>query len=188
MNMNMKKKVLILNGATRKNGNTDIIINKIIEGADNSEVEIEQINVRDKNIEDCIGCYVCHKKDKCSINDDMNEIYNSINNSDTIVFASPIYWWGVTGIMKVLIDRLYFYYSENNKKQISGKKAIVIAPMSIKKESYETNLYTEFYKIAFRNLEMIHNKTYYFDKLYTKGAIVDKTPFLEQAYRIGSDF
>ena len=99
----MDKNILVINGATRQNGNTDIIINKIIEGSLNEKVKINLIKLRNKNISDCIGCYTCYKKNKCSINDDMTEIRDSINRSDMIIFASPTYWWGVTGLMKIFI-------------------------------------------------------------------------------------
>ena len=150
-----KKTLLIINGATRKNGNTDIIINKIIEGSINEKAKINLIELRNKKINDCIGCYTCYEKNKCSINDDMKEILVSINRSDMIIFASPIYWWGVTGIMKIFIDRLYFYYSSRNKNLISGKKALVIAPMNMKQDNYKTKIFTEFYNILFDNLDLV---------------------------------
>ena len=87
----LAKNILIINGATRKNGNTDIIINKIIEGSLIGKVKINLIKLRNKEISDCIGCYTCYKQNKCSINDDMKEILDSINRSDMIIFASPIF-------------------------------------------------------------------------------------------------
>jgi len=181
------KNILIINGATRKNGNTDIIINKIIEGSINEKVKINLIKLRSKKISDCIGCYSCYEKNKCSINDDMTEIHVSINRSDMIIFASPIYWWGVTGIMKIFIDRLYFYYSSRNKNLISGKKAIVIAPMNMKQDNYKTKIFTEFYNILFDNLDLVKNNIFFFDNISEKGEILNNPDYIEQAYTIGKN-
>lgn len=183
----MAKNILIINGATRKNGNTDIIINKIIEGSINEKVKINLINLRNKKIRDCIGCYICYEKNKCSIDDDMKEILDSINRSDMIIFASPIYWWGVTGIMKIFIDRLYFYYSLRNKNLISGKKAIVIAPMNMKQDNYKTKIFTEFYNILFDNLELVKINIFLFENISEKGEILNNPDYIEQAYNIGKD-
>ena len=92
----------IVNGATRVNGNTDIILGRLAESALESDVQVTQIDVRKKKIKDCIGCFQCEDHTVCSIRDDMADVYEEINMSGLIVFASPIYWWGVTGIMKSL--------------------------------------------------------------------------------------
>ena len=183
----LAKNILIINGATRKNGNTDIIINKIIEGSINEKVKINLIKLRSKKISDCIGCYTCYEKNKCSINDDMKEILDSINRSDMIIFASPIYWWGVTGIMKIFIDRLYFYYSLPNKNLISGKKAIVVAPMNMKQDNYKTKIFIEFYNILFDNLDLVKINIFFFDNISEKGEILNNPDYIEQAYTIGKN-
>ncbi|TET05789.1 hypothetical protein E3J79_04370 [Candidatus Dependentiae bacterium] len=183
----LAKNILIINGATRKNGNTDIIINKIIEGSINEKAKINLIELRNKKINDCIGCYTCYEKNKCSINDDMKEILVSINRSDMIIFASPIYWWGVTGIMKIFIDRLYFYYSSRNKNLISGKKALVIAPMNMKQDNYKTKIFIEFFNILFDNLELVKINIFFFDNISEKGEILNNPDHIEQAYTIGKD-
>jgi len=183
----LAKNILIINGATRKNGNTDIIINKIIEGSINEKAKINLIELRNKKINDCIGCYTCYEKNKCSINDDMKEILVSINRSDMIIFASPIYWWGVTGIMKIFIDRLYFYYSSRNKNLISGKKALVIAPMNMKQDNYKTKIFIEFFNILFDNLELVKINIVFFDNISEKGEILNNPDHIEQAYTIGKD-
>ena len=181
----MAENILIINGAARKNGNTDMIIQKIIESSLNKDAKINLVILRNKKISDCIGCHLCHKKDQCSINDDMIEIFNSINKSDMIIFASPIYWWGVTGIMKIFIDRLYFYHSSNNKSLISGKKAVVVAPMNMKQDNYKTQLFINFYDILFDNLELVKCNTFLFDNVNEKGEILNNPDYIKQAHIFG---
>jgi multimeric flavodoxin WrbA len=117
----------------------------------------------------------------------MKEILDSINRSDMIIFASPIYWWGVTGIMKIFIDRLYFYYSSRNKNLISGKKALVIAPMNMKQDNYKTKIFIEFYNILFDNLELVKINIFFFDNISEKGEVLNNPDHIEQAYNIGKD-
>jgi len=178
-------RILVLNGATRVNGNTDIILSKLIASALQTDVQIKQIDVRKKKIKDCIGCYHCNDNTACSITDDMVEVYEDINRSALIIFASPIYWWGVTGIMKVLIDRLYLYYSELNNPSIQGKKAIIISPMNMKSDIYKSKLFLDFYKIIFDNLNMPLVDACLFGNVNEKGAINHHTEYLNQIDRLG---
>jgi multimeric flavodoxin WrbA len=102
----MCKRIVIINGSLRVNGNTDVIINSLLKGAENADAIIKQFVLREKIISGCNGCYYCYEKDRCSIKDDMQEIHHELQQSDLIVLASPMYWWGVTGLMKTFIDRL----------------------------------------------------------------------------------
>ena len=102
------RNAVIINGATRINGNTEILIDMIMNGAGDTGVKIERFDLRKRRIGNCMGCYHCYNNSDCAIQDDMQKIYNAINRSELIIFASPLYWWTVTGIMKTFIDRLYF--------------------------------------------------------------------------------
>lgn len=82
----------------------------------------------------------CLEKGTCSINDDMTEIRKAIQETDILIFASPLYWGSVTGLMKTFIDRLFFYYHPSNKPLISGKKAVIVAPMNQKITNEETKI------------------------------------------------
>ncbi len=179
--------VLILNGATRINGNTDLILKTIIEKSENTEVKINQINLRKKKIADCIGCFQCEDDDKCSIKDDMKEIREEINKSDLLIFASPVYWWGVTGVMKIFIDRLYFYYSSINKKLIKGKKAIIVSPMNMNSDIHKLKIFIKFYDILFDNLDIELVDSYFFGNINKKGEIATNSEYLRQVEYLGKN-
>jgi len=115
----------------------------------------------------------------------MVEVYEEINRSALIIFASPVYWWGVTGIMKVLIDRLYLYYSDLNKPCIKGKKAIIISPMDMNSDIYKIKIFLDFYKIIFDNLKMNLVDTCLFGNVNEKGAIQKNTEYLNKIDRLG---
>ncbi|NHI93387.1 MAG: flavodoxin family protein [Candidatus Lokiarchaeota archaeon] len=102
-------KVLALNSSPRPNGNTsqliEIVFNAIKE--DLQTVETESIQLNDKIINSCKGCFICSKqKDgKCIQNDDLNPIIEKMRNADCILFGSPVYWGAITGKMKCLLER-----------------------------------------------------------------------------------
>ena len=106
------KKILILNGAGKKNGNTAALIKAFTEGADSAGNEVKEFYLQDMNIHGCLDCHGCARKQKgnphpCVQKDDMDQIYEACKEADVIVFASPVYWFSVTGTLKVAVDRLY---------------------------------------------------------------------------------
>ncbi len=183
----MNKKTVIINGAIRKEGNTDIIANKIIEGAGKSKVYPELITLRDKQIGNCAGCYRCLKESRCSLQDDMAGIRSAMENAKLFIFASPLYWCGVTGLMKTFIDRLFFYYHPQNRKLISGKKAIIITTMNQKDMAHESEILVAFYKRLLDCLGVKIVNMHFFGDVMEKGAVFRKPEYLEGAYYIGKN-
>lgn len=183
----MNKSPLIINGSTRVNGNTDIIIDKIIEGARSVDLVPSLIVLRDKQVSNCIGCFQCLEEYKCSINDDMNEIRNSIDKSELLIFASPLYWCGVTGLMKTFLDRLFCYYHPQNQKIIAGKKAIIVTPMNQMNIENESKILVEFYNRLFNCIGITVLDMLFFGDLMEKGAVINKPEYLEKAYSIGNE-
>ena len=100
------KKILILDGSTRKQGNTSALIQQFIEGAQANLVEVEHILAKDLNIKYCNGCLRCNLIKRCSIReDDWANLSQKINDADVLVFASPIYFHYLTAPLKNIIDR-----------------------------------------------------------------------------------
>ena len=101
-------KVLRLTGSMRKGGNTDLLAQAFAEGAEkNNEVEI--VSVADYKVNPCIGCNSCftREKNECFQNDDMPVIYEKLREADTVVIASPVYFYGISAQLKAVIDRLH---------------------------------------------------------------------------------
>lgn len=106
-----KMKVTILLGSLRSNSNTEIVVDQFIKEINKYYIETQKINIKDLYIENCNACWTCQdvfERPGCSKNDDMNKIYSSIQNSDCIIFASPIYSWYCTPPMKAVMDRLVY--------------------------------------------------------------------------------
>ena len=113
------KKVLILSTSFRENSNSEILARETERGAKDAGNNVEFISLKNKNIQFCKGCLACQKLGKCVINDDANEITEKMKNSDVIVWATPVYYYEMSGQMKTLIDRANsLYVSEYKFKDI----------------------------------------------------------------------
>ncbi|MCQ2974110.1 MAG: flavodoxin family protein [Bacteroidales bacterium] len=101
-------KILILSGSPRNGGNTDLLVEAFFDGAkQNNDVEI--VSVHDYKILPCIGCNSCFKNasNSCFQNDKMSLIYNKLSETELLVIASPVYFYGLSSQLKAIIDRCH---------------------------------------------------------------------------------
>ena len=99
------KKVLIISASPRKGGNSDILCDEFAKGAREAGHEVEKIRLAEKNVGYCTGCYACQKLHKCVQKDDANELVEKMLSADTIVLATPVYFYSMNAQLKALIDR-----------------------------------------------------------------------------------
>ncbi|MBQ0114029.1 MAG: flavodoxin family protein [Bacteroidales bacterium] len=109
------KKVVVISTSLRARSNSDMLADKFIEGAKAAGNDIEKITLKDKDIRFCRGCFACAELKKCVINDDVNAIMEKVLNADVVVWATPIYYYEMSGQMKTLIDRMNAMYSMDYK-------------------------------------------------------------------------
>ncbi len=100
-------RICALFGSPHKKGNTAALLDRYSEGARAAGHEVEIFDVPRMDIGPCMGCMACKKKGACVQHDDMEKVYKSVKGADILVFASPMYWWNVTGPLKTAIDRLF---------------------------------------------------------------------------------
>ena len=122
----MSKKVLILKGSPRKNGNSSILADQVALGAREKGAEIASFRIDEMDIRPCDACDFCQDTNGiCVIQDDMQTLYPKIQQADTIVIANPIYWFTINAQIKLCIDRWYAF--EPIKKEVwPGKKIGII--------------------------------------------------------------
>lgn len=101
----MSKKVLVLSTSPRKGGNSDLLADEFVRGAQEAGNSVEKITLYDKTIGFCKGCLACQRTLRCVIHDDADAIAQSMLTADVIVFATPIYYYGMCGQMKTMLDR-----------------------------------------------------------------------------------
>jgi len=188
----MCKRIVLINGSLRANGNTDAIINSLLAGAESKDSIIKRFVLRDKNINDCKGCYYCYNNNSCSIEDDMQEIHHEIQKSDLIILASPMYWWGVTGLMKTFIDRLYLYYPKRNEHFVAGKKLLLIIPMNVNEKQHGHEAYISEIepiqmtsKYIFKRLGIEIIDIVFYPSLSAKGDAIKNREYITNSYKLG---
>ena len=105
----MSKKIVILNGSPRSNGNTSALVRAFSDGAEKAGNTVKEFFLDAMDIHGCKGCFGGHSSRECPCvqNDDMNEIYPAVRECDVIVLATPLYYWNMSGQIRTAIDRLF---------------------------------------------------------------------------------
>ncbi len=128
--------LLGLSGSPRKKGNSDILLNRILDGAAQENITSTHLNLTDIRFQGCIGCERCRKDKICTgLVDGMSVMYNQILSSKGLVLVSPTHNYNVTSWMKAFIDRLYCFYNFEDVRprawssQLAnqGRKAVIAA-------------------------------------------------------------
>lgn len=107
------KNVLIISSSLRKGSNSEALAEEFARGAGDAGNNVELISLRDKEIRFCRGCLACQKTQKCVIADDAPAIVAKMHDADVIVFATPIYYYEMSGQLKTLLDRANPLYSSD---------------------------------------------------------------------------
>jgi multimeric flavodoxin WrbA len=123
--------VLGISGSPHRHGNTETLLDRLLEGAQAAEAQIDKVVLKTLNYSPCRGCNACHKNGECIVNDDAIVLYERIMASDCIAVASPIYTMGITAELKGFIDRQQYlwarkfilktlYFSDDHIKRHKG--------------------------------------------------------------------
>ena len=105
----MTKKIIILNGSPRKNGNTSALTAQFKKGAEETGHVVTEFHLGSMKIGGCLGCWHGGKDtdSPCVQKDDMMKIYPVYREADGVVLASPLYYWFISGQLKTTFDRLF---------------------------------------------------------------------------------
>jgi multimeric flavodoxin WrbA len=143
--------ILGVSGSPRKGGNTDRCLQEAL-GACSKKCRTELVNLANLEIAECNACYRCKKEGTRKLpcpphDDDMTPLYAKLASADGFLFASPVYYGSVTGIMKVFMDRfLPFYDESDSRSELKGalrfKPAGAIAVGGGRNDGIEATLYT----------------------------------------------
>ena len=109
------KRIIVISTSLRHGSNSDMLADKFVEGAKAAGNDVEKISLVGKDIQFCKGCMGCQKLGKCVIKDDVNDIMAKVLEADVVVWATPIYYYEMSGQMKTLIDRMNAMYEQDYK-------------------------------------------------------------------------
>lgn len=175
----MSKKVLILSGSPRKNGNSEMLCDELMKGALEAGHIVEKIRVAEKNIGYCKACYACKSNGVCAIKDDMADIMQKIVDADVLVLSSPVYFYSIDAQLKALIDRTVARWTEVKNKEMY----YIMTAADGEMEAMETTL------ACFRGYaDCISGAkemgTIYGTGVYEKGEVIGKS-VIREAYEMG---
>ncbi|MFX0168593.1 MAG: flavodoxin family protein [Candidatus Hodarchaeota archaeon] len=125
-------KVLGVVGSPRAGGNTDALVEQVLEGATAAGAQVEKVMLNDFDIRSCKGCWACHKQGHCVQDDDLPELVEKLVESRVWVLGTPIYWWGPSAQLKAFLDR----WVSLQQSAFTGKRIILTIPMGGGSESY----------------------------------------------------
>ena len=100
-------RVIGILGSPRREGNTEILLDEALRGASDHGGRIEKIVLRDLKITPCLEIYKCAKDGVCAIQDDMQPLFPKIVHAERLIIASPVFFYGVSGLAKAMIDRCH---------------------------------------------------------------------------------
>lgn len=121
----MSKKIVVITGSPRKNGNSFAMTDAFIKAAQAKGHTITRFDAALKKVGGCHACETCFKTGKaCSFDDDFNVIAPEIENADVVVFTTPVYWYSFPAQIKGVIDRLFSFCVAG--KNIAGKQCALI--------------------------------------------------------------
>jgi multimeric flavodoxin WrbA len=119
-------KILGIVCSPRINGNTEILIQEVLESARYCGANVKLITISDKKLNPCTHCEACYQTGECNIDDDMNEIYSELIAADGVVLGTPVYFWSISAQAKLVIDRTYAlrYPQQKLRGKIGGAVAV----------------------------------------------------------------
>jgi len=121
----MSKKIVVITGSPRKNGNSFAMTDAFIKAAEAKGHTVTRFDAAMKNVGGCHACETCFKTGKaCSFDDDFNTIAPAILEADAVVFTTPVYWYSIPAQIKDVIDKLFSFVVGG--KDIAGKECALI--------------------------------------------------------------
>lgn len=177
----MAKKIVVLNGSPRPNGNTAMLINAFTEGAEQAGNTVETFFLDGMEIHGCKGCYGGGKDpaSPCVQKDDMDKIYPVYKEADVVVMASPLYYWMMSGQLRTAFDRLFAVVESEGFK--SSKKDCVLL-MAAGGKDFDEAVY--YYNSLMRRLGWNNLGTVLAGDVNDAGE-AEGTPVLDEARQLG---
>lgn len=173
-------KIIILQGSPNKNGSTAILTKKFTTGAQVAGHSVKQFDVDKMNINPCTGCVACGYEEPCVQKDDNQIIREEILNADMIVFATPLYYYGMSAQLKTVIDRFCAYNSSITGKHM--KSALLTVAWN--NDNWTFDALESHYKTLVRYLKL-DDKGMVLGKGCGSPPMTKQTQYHEMAYDLG---
>lgn len=148
----MSKKILIVTGSPRQDGNTDLLAQAMKAGAEQAGHSVTIFEAGKKNIRPCLACGGCYTQGKpCVAQDDFNQAEQALLECDVIILATPLYWYTFSAQMKAFIDKLAAF--GKNGHSVSGKESMLVACGAVADESRFSGLVETYHQMCKGSLQ-----------------------------------
>ena len=184
-------KVLGIMGSPRSQSNTEILLDRALEGAREMGAEVEKVLVSKLKISPCLEIYACLKDGDCAIKDDMQSLYKKLLEADHIIFASPMFFYGITSQAKAIIDRCQALWVRRHvlgmgKKDKRVRRGVFISVGATQgKKLFDGAVLTV--KYFFDAIGVKYSGDLLVRGIDKKGQIEDHPASLEDAFRLGQE-
>jgi multimeric flavodoxin WrbA len=184
-------RVLGIMGSPRRHSNTEILLDKALEGAREGGAEVEKVLVSTLIISPCLEIYACFKDGNCSIKDDMQTLYDKLLEVDHIVFASPIFFYGITSQAKAVIDRCQALWARRHvlgmgKEDKRVRRGVFISVGATRGEKlFDGAVLTV--KYFFDAIGVKYSGDLLIRGIDNKGQVAEHTELLDDAFRLGQE-
>lgn len=180
----MSKKILVLTGSPRKGGNSDLLADAFIKGAEAAGHEISKFDCGHKNIKPCIACNACYSIERaCIFGDDFNELASLLEHSDMIVLVTPMYWFTFSAQLKAGLDKMYALLIGG--RQSSIQESMLLACGECGEESDFEGLVKTYQRITL--YQKWNNAGVLVATAVSEKGDILKTDFLEKAKQMGQE-
>jgi multimeric flavodoxin WrbA len=184
-------KVLGIYGSPRKGGNTDLLLDRILEGSSQAGAAVKSLYVRRIKISGCVECGSCDQTGECALQDDMAEVYPLFDEANIIFLASPNFFYNVTGQVKLLIDRSQAMWSRRllekgtqQRRSYDGGKGFLICVGATKGKNLFVGVELTV-KYFFDALDMSYEGGLLIDRVEAKGEILKHPDAMERGFNLG---
>lgn len=172
--------ILGINGSPRAGGNTEILLDVMLAGAEEAGATISSVKLRDLDVSPCRACDACKRTGKCIQKDDMQDLQSKMEGSDVWILGTPVYWWGPAAQLKAFIDRWYGL----NRDIFKDCRVALVIPLGSSNPSTAQYVLGMFEDI-FAYLGMKQIGTLLASGVYERGEAKKRLDLLEEASRLG---
>ncbi len=173
-------RIVILQGSPNRKGSTNILVEEFTRGAEEAGHEVVRFDLASMDIKPCIGCVACGYEGPCVQKDDTDRIRSEVLGSDMVVFATPLYYYGMSAQLKTTIDRFCAYNASLGLKNL--KSALLTVAWNADDWTFEA--LEAHYKTLVRYINL-EDKGMVLGYGCGSPTMTKHTPYPRQAYELG---
>lgn len=189
------KKILVIQGGGRPNGNTAQLADSFIKGAEDAGHSVDKISLLKNEVKGCLGCNACRYGKPCVQKDAFNDMIPKIKSADCIVFASPLYFWTISSRIKAFIERFYCIAEEDPNPPLGRYEKYPVRDCALLMTSADDYFWTFEQAVSYYRFAIVNYIGFCDKGMFLAGgcgdtngmARINKTNHLKEVYEFGKE-